>query len=1500
MSLTEQHARSAQHSSSPRSNSASTRRSKDHSRVTRPVRNVGGGVGGGDILQVPLLRPEYSWMQHDEVSVRLGRVQHSETTYNLWRIFKQYGDISTIDLFESAGQRDGNARIKYAPPPNTPFWSSGTHVITAENEPSRQYIVSVDIERQRRSHLIRSPIRPHISYEPRMTLYASAIRFGVMVTPESLMVLRSVYPMAHHDTQLVVDLYKKRITATFSYKFLDPHNPASDCNRVNKYMFQIPFSQLKMIRRMDSDAKFSLIISLDSPPLFFRRLEETRGTHSDVSLQWKAWDTWYRQTDIVLDPRSLQKQKVTLPKSQALIDIGRWTSYVFEFSRSENLDTIYKNVKEALQDHNIEISAGAQISCAPVQPPIVWSLLSDTPRSENASADLQYLQGSARATNLPFEVRYQLEVCISRGIINEYNITLPFVAKLAAIVSQDAIKARNILEYIAGQEKRIYDPMTIFEDQNALTFTAKTEIPHYCAYSRKVTITPSTIYFSSPTVETTNRVLRHYARENREGRFLRVQFTDELEEGAINSSAETTKNDELYTRVYRTLFNGIQIGDRHYQFLAFGNSQFRENGAYFFCPTDHLSCQDIRNWMGNFSHIAVVAKYAARLGQCFSTTRAINGLSKPDIVKIADVENHNYTFTDGVGKLSPFLAQMIAAELGLKSNTVPSAFQFRLGGCKGILVVWPEAKEREVHIRKSQQKFTATYNGLEIIRCARFSCATLNRQTITILSSLGVPDKVFVKMLTEQLENYQTAMSNDDVAVSLLLRYIDENQMTINIATMIRNGFMAEKDPFVLSLLHLWRSWSIKLLKEKAKIIVENGAFVLGCVDETGTLRGYKDPTSTSSQGDRCTEEELPQIFLQVPDKDDPNRYNVIEGICLVGRNPSLHPGDLRVVQAVNIVALHHLRDVVVFPLHGDRDLPSMCSGGDLDGDDFFVIWETALRPPEWNCPPMNYFAPNPRENKRPVQITDLMKFFVRFMKNDSLPTIAHAHLCQSDLTNAGVKGAECLELAKLHSKAVDYVKTGQAAEMPKILRPKKWPHFMEKKYKPQSQQYHSDKVLGQLYDKVQMVDFVPQYEGPFDKRILRAYKLDDALLKSARQVKSKYDIAMKRLMAQQEIKTEFEIWSTFVLSRPRVGSDYKVQEEIARLSDALKDQFRAECISKAGSKEFALLGPFVAAMYKVTKEELDIALNECRSTRLVGGRPVPLRKMEPKYMPLISFPWIFEKELGRIATGMDTSEDFEDLGLAALVLKEPGQPRKRGVGVAAEDDYITREDGVLIHRGEELDLFHQMSDSENDADESDFDESRLGRAYDDHRMTVGRTGEVVLATEFEFSDSPRPDMNGGTGVEDVVPQMVLDGLIGPQETAMQAHNSDPAVSGLDFDNTRNSSRDESNLGIITTEDSPLSSNDEANHGLDHNGMAEPGYDSTGHEEVQEEVIEFEVKESPLEKLAKMVGGNVPYSQPTLSKELLVDKYEEQGEDVVVELVVKESSLEKLARMMES
>ncbi|KAH6671738.1 RNA dependent RNA polymerase-domain-containing protein [Halenospora varia] len=1437
------------------------------------------------------LRKKYEGQDYPSILVRLSGLHPSETTHNLWVNFERLGNIAYIEIEDGTGsRRNGRAKIRFSPPPSTPFWLLGNPrgmYVVRQVDAMTLYNVQVYVKLQdlKRPPQIHSPIKLHISYDHKMPLYASKLHFGLIVEPKSLMPLQTITSDENNpkDLSLTVDLVRKRLTAEFTVTFRDPRTQGDmnyfselkigQYDRKNKYIFQIPFGQLNAIYRLNNSDRdsFAIMISLDSPPQFYRKLLDPEGSHSSENPVWSELDLWYRQTDIVYNPKMLHKIPVALRKDRPVIDIGRWTTYLFEFRQSQN-SVNFELVKQALQDFNIETVTLDKITRVPARIPELWSFI-DHPTSMHAASDLWALDGKTGTIQLPFEVRYQLEVCISKGLLNEYNITRIFISRLSEMASKNAVKARNILEYVDSQDKRIFNPMIIFDDPEALAFSPKTGIPHYCAYSRKATITPSTIYFSSPTVETTNRVLRHYARENEDGRFLRVQFTGEEFEGRINSCADKKRNDELFTRVYRTLYNGIRIGDRHYEFLAFGNSQFRENGAYFFCPTEHLSCDDIRNWMGNFSHINVVAKYAARLGQCFSTTRAINGLSAPEIVIIKDIERNGHCFTDGVGKISPFLAQMIAEELKLKSTHPPSAIQFRLGGCKGILVVSPEAEGRQVHIRKSQQKFTAIYNGLEVIRCSHYSCASLNRQTITILSALGVPDGVFLNMLTNQLVSYQDAMNDNNLAINLLLRYIDDNQMTINMATMIRNGFMEAGDPFFLSLLHLWRSWSIKLLKEKAKIIVENGAFVLGCVDETATLRGYTTPNAP--EGEPVSENDLPQIFLQVPDKDDPNTYVVIEGMCLVGRNPSLHPGDLRVVQAVNVPALHHLRNVVVFPSTGERDIPSMCSGGDLDGDDYFVIWDKELQPKEWNCKPMEYTAPAQKEHDGPVEVTHLMKFFVRFMKNDSLPTIAHAHLAQSDFQDSGVKGNTCLELAALHSKAVDYVKTGEPAEMPKRLRPGKWPHFMEKRHKSKGAQYSSHKILGQLYDKVESVNFIPKYEASFDRRILSRYKLEDTLLKTVRQIKSKYDTAMRRVMAQQEIKTEFEVWTTFVLSKPRVGSDYKMQEQIGSISEALKEQFRTVCVEAAGGKDFEKLSKFVAGMYKVTKEELDIALAECRSTKVVGGREVPKRKMEPKYMPLISFPWLFEKELGRIATGWTTFEDLEDMGLQSLTMRNDQSHTRRRHGGAGDqlDDFVQQEDGVIVHRGEELDLFRpeiHIEEYEGESNESDT------RSETGHSYMKGESGGIVLATGFRtpdpgFAENPLI----GTGVEEVVPQTQLDGFIEPLETMNNPNGSsgscDSTPTSLGRRTPDSPSSNKSAVAasaILDLADLVDMNGAPANFPANSDGHQPPTlshsvqqayvnsdlYDAGDEEDIMEEIVDIEIEESPMEKLARMHG----------------------------------------------
>ena len=130
-------------------------------------------------------------------------------------------------------------------------------------------------------------------------------------------------------------------------------------------------------------------------------------------------------------------------------------------------------------------------------------------------------------------------------------------------------------------------------------------------------------------------------------------------------------------------------------------------------------------------------------------------------------------------------------------------------------------------------------------------------------------------------------------------------------------------------------------------------------------------------------------------------------------------------------------------------------------------------------------------------------------MKNNFLPLIAHAHLATADDAYYGPKDGKCLKLAELHSQAVDYAKTGMPGRRDKKWNPRQWPHFMEKNQRT----YRSHKVLGQLYDMVSQQGFKPSYDMPFDHRILKRYTLQPEILKTAKQIKTQYDTAMKRIM---------------------------------------------------------------------------------------------------------------------------------------------------------------------------------------------------------------------------------------------------------------------------------------------------------------------------------------------------------------------------------------------------
>ncbi|EME87083.1 uncharacterized protein MYCFIDRAFT_202751 [Pseudocercospora fijiensis CIRAD86] len=1086
----------------------------------------------------------------------------------------------------------------------------------------------------------------------RMVVPVNELDFGMMKGESEYLILHSAELVPSITTQIAMNLQFKEIELSFSVKG-------------RAFRFQINTAQVtQAFHLVQQDGSHSIILTLENPPLAFRKSTNIRATHDNESLSWNESRVWFRQTDIDDDPRS-RDRPVELRKTNCLVDFGRWKTYRLKFSAGAVASADYKNFCQALAGHNIVLARDKSFTFTYSQPSEIWSWCDDQPTSnevvERSFSALEALTESLHY--LPFKLRYQLEVCLSLGLLLECNIDRDFLKRLAEM---DLTRAVKVLEKVADNKERVYEPMTIFRLQNQVSVVTKKK-PDYCTEIGSVVVTPSTIYAATMVRETSNRVIRQF--KDYEDRFLRVKFTDERYKGKIWSSDDNRMN-EVFSRIKRTMTHGIQIGDRHYEFLAFGNSQFREHGAYFFAPTEKLTAEMIREWMGRFSHIRVIAKYVSRLGQCFSTTRAIP--HKVDLGRSVDIERNGYCFTDGAGTMSPFLARMIALHHNVPNSeeNFPSAVQFRLAGCKGVLAVDPALKGFAIQIRPSQEKFPAEYHGLEICRISQFSTANLNMQIILVLSALGIDDEVFLGKMRAMLVDIKEAMSDERKALELLQKNIDYSQTTILLATMIFDGFMETKDPFMITCLRLWRSWCLKYLKEKARIYVEQGFFGLAVPDETGTLRGHYDkPVSadsdnadTSDEHDAgsdeiASDEDLPEIFLQVPDPDAPGKYRVILSICILARNPSLHPGDVRKVRAVDKPELHHLRDVVVIPTTGDRDLANMCSGGDLDGDDFMVIWDPNFIPHGASHPPMDYTSPDPVTSDGPVSVDDMTTFFVKHIKNDNLSSIAVAHRYWADQLADGVKDAKCIELAQLHSKAVDYPKTGVPAVMTPGLKVQKWPHWSEPKNKSKSKIYHSNRVLGKLYDEVKKEPFHAAWDLPFDQRILTACEPSDRMLADAREVKAEYDEAIQRIMTQHGIKTEFEIWTTFVLDHHQEIGDYKFSETIGAIVTALVEEHRERCKEKAGikssNKEAAKHGDdifsivkarakqkeqddkqlelFIVAMYKVTAEEVKTAHDETKIMREKGGRDVPLRALTFKTMPFMSFPWIFAPEKQRI-----------------------------------------------------------------------------------------------------------------------------------------------------------------------------------------------------------------------------------------------------------------------------
>ncbi|KAM3435756.1 hypothetical protein NHJ13734_005400 [Beauveria thailandica] len=1235
------------------------------------------------------------------ISLKLRNLPEGITIPQLRNMFSPKGSIRLIEIYDSRqGEKGAVARIDFAPPPELNFWKSRTLSLALDGY-EEPVTVHVDVLPRAR----REP--PQSNHEQRypsiISMQLKSLDFGSLLKNDTMVISESIQSPKDGEISLEFNTVRGEVIIYF-------HFQERKKNLSRKRLYKI-ITHVTAITNLQTIQILSRLIQGDG-------IATTTGRG----------------------------------KLGKCIDISRLKTFrcIIDETDSQSL-TAVENLMLALEQYDIvptrtTLKLEKDHKC-------MWDFL-DHPSDDSSSNTLEYLSLTAHHIYLDFAVRYRLEVCVTRGYLREHAIDAVFLEKLAAL---DVLKASQMLEYLVDEEIQLEDPLQLFEDAQYRYAPTKRKIPYYCSLVLKANITPTSLKLNLPNVESSNRVMRKY--NNLQDRFLRVQFLSETESNRI--AKDRYNNDDVWKRLLRALHKGIRIGDRTYEFLAFGNSQLREGSVTFFCPTAHVSCDDIRKWLGNFDHIRNVAKFGARIGQCFSTTREVRGVRVPTIRHIDDIEAKGECFTDGVGIISGLLAQLVVDELELDIVGNPSAFQFRMGGAKGVLVVWPReyAKHMEVCLRKSQVKFSTEANTLEIIKCAKTSTATLNRQTITILEHLGVPPRAFMALLNKQIQHYEEAMTSRMAAIDLLTKFIDENQTTVIVAELLKADF---QDPFVKNLLKLWRSWSLKLMKEKCRIQIEKSAFVMGCVDETGTLRGHSMQTEGSQGKDKAG---LPQIFLQMSDRKYGNKTTILEGVCFIGRNPSLHAGDIRVVEAVDNPCLRHLKDVVVFPSKGDRSLPSMLSGGDLDGDEYFVIWDPTLVPKIWNTPPMHSTPVISQDLERDVEVDDLRNFAVKYMKNDCLGLIAVAHLAHAD--NLGLNHPTCLQLAKLHSQAVDYLKTGVPAEWNRArYQPRRWPHFMQRN----DSMYPSHKALGKLYNRVaeENFDYIPSCEDDFDSRITQRFDFTDEILVSARNLKQQYDVVVRRLLKQFCVATEFELYSGWAMSRPAVGSDYKRQEDLGQQFDTLKQRFREMCIQEAGVAGGSKLEELVAAIYKVTEDEAKDFLAEAE------GEGEDL-EFSPKTMPLISFPWIFHWVLVKIAMGHSYQPSKTSLAAATrptpMAVARPPQQEDHAcqvmdapkIGEPRRSLEVPKEAVKVDGKADLIDFDSVRTESEKTScdtpeESTEYTPSRSVQSFEtvpDELHSGAHTAQEVVPAVLHKVEDARPVSSRMDGIESKVNQLL-------------------------------------------------------------------------------------------------------------------------------------------------
>lgn len=353
---------------------------------------------------------------------------------------------------------------------------------------------------------------------------------------------------------------------------------------------------------------------------------------------------------------------------------------------------------------------------------------------------------------------------------------------------------------------------------------------------------------------------------------------------------------------------------------------------------------------------------------------------------------------------------------------LPSAFQGRIGGAKGMWMISAESFTKDpdhlaiwIKISDSQLKFKPheadlsddTFDPDRLkFEVSNFASAPapseLHIAFIPILVDRGVPRDVIADYMVERMDAdraellsrladpvkmfeyvYRRSASSSDKDVqwqAAMPATLDEK-----IILLLESGFSPNK------LHHLARL--VQLFIHQQNRLQESG--LRAPLGKATSLYGIADPLGVLKPG---------EIYVQFSesfvDELTDERYQNLRGHdVVVGRQPACRRSDMQKVQAVSHPDLSHLVDVVVFPSRGQYPLAGKLQGGDYDGDLFWLCWEDRLVTPFTNAPapvkspdPAKYGIKQERRKLSDVMgaggvnnINDFLRASFAFRKQESL-----------------------------------------------------------------------------------------------------------------------------------------------------------------------------------------------------------------------------------------------------------------------------------------------------------------------------------------------------------------------------------------------------------------------------------------------------------------------------------------------------------------------------------